>query len=245
VASLVAGFGVVDLVTALAPGPEWESLRMLEAGWGIVFGIVIPIALAAQTRRGGGPVAAVQQLVVLTASLALATLLTTRTREWLLVLALAASTAVVAAVHPARSRVFAAGGTTDRVLAALATLAVVPAAIYAERVAANRRAGVLGDNTLGFEHWTVQSALPICLVLLVALGGRGDRLGLARRAGRYQAAVASSCLRLIEARRQGGARERAERRELDQELQGQARGAQHRRPSSRGRGPHACGRYDR
>ena len=77
VASLVAGFGVIDLVTALAPGPAWESLRMLEAGWGIVFGVLLPIALAVQIRRGGGPVAAVQQLVVVTASLALATLLTT------------------------------------------------------------------------------------------------------------------------------------------------------------------------
>jgi hypothetical protein len=168
-ASLVAGFGVIDLVTALAPGPEWEALQMLEAGWGIVFGVLIPIALVVQLGRGAGPVAAVQQLVVVTASLALATLLTAKTREWLLVLVLAGFTAVVIALHPARSRVFRVGGACDRRLAALAALAAVPAGIYAVRMAANRRAGLIGDDTLGFEHWTVQSALSVCLVLLVAL----------------------------------------------------------------------------
>jgi hypothetical protein len=76
VASLVAGFGVIDLVSALAPGPERVALQMLEAGWGIVFGVLIPLALVVQVGRGAGPVAAVQQLVVVTASLALATLLT-------------------------------------------------------------------------------------------------------------------------------------------------------------------------
>lgn len=168
-ASLVAGFGVIDLVTALAPGPEWEALRMLEAGWGIVFGVLIPVALVVQIGRGAGPVAAVQQLVVVTTSLALATVLTTKAREWLLVLVLAVFTAVVIALHPARSRVFRASGAPDWTLAALAALAAVPAGIYAADMAANRRAGLGGDDTLGFEHWTVQSALPVCLVLLVAL----------------------------------------------------------------------------
>jgi hypothetical protein len=168
-ASLVAGFGVIDLVTALAPGPEWEALRMLEAGWGIVFGLVIPIALALQITRGAGPVAAVQQLVVVTMSLALATLATAKAREWLLVGVLTVFTAVVIALHPARSRVLRAGGSPDRALAALALLAAVPAGVYAARMAANRRHGLIGDDTLGFEHWTVQSALPVCLVLLLAL----------------------------------------------------------------------------
>jgi hypothetical protein len=61
-------------VSALAPGPERVALQMLEAGWGIVFGVLIPLALVVQVGRGAGPVAAVQQLVVVTASLALATL---------------------------------------------------------------------------------------------------------------------------------------------------------------------------
>jgi hypothetical protein len=70
---------------------------------------------------------------------------------------------------PGAARIFAAGSAPDRALAALAALAAVPAVIYAEQMAGNRRAGLPGDNTLGFEHWTVQSALPLCLVLLVAL----------------------------------------------------------------------------
>lgn len=76
VVSLVLNFGIVDLLTAIDPSPEWEPVRMLEAGWGIVFGILLAIPLAAQLRRGGGPVATLQQLIVMTASLAIATLLT-------------------------------------------------------------------------------------------------------------------------------------------------------------------------
>src|SRR3954470_10819488 len=91
--SLVVNFGVIDLATAIAPSPEWEPVRMLEAGWGIVFGVLYPVGFAAQLRRGGGPIATVQQLIAVTASLAIATLLTTKAHEWLLVLFWAAVTA--------------------------------------------------------------------------------------------------------------------------------------------------------
>ena len=83
-ASLVVDFGIVDLLTAVAPSPEWEPVRMLEAGWGIVFGVLLPIGLAAQLRRGGGPVATMQQLAVVTAAMGVATLLTLKAHEWLL-----------------------------------------------------------------------------------------------------------------------------------------------------------------
>ena len=126
-ASLVVNFGIIDLLTAVAPSPEWEPVRMLEAGWGIVFGILLPIGFAAQFRRGGRPVATVQQLVVVTASLALATILTLRAHEWLLVLFWAAMTAAIVALHPARSRAFALPHRADPALAGLAAPAVVPA----------------------------------------------------------------------------------------------------------------------
>lgn len=167
--SLVPNFGIVDLVTAIAPSGEWVPLRMLEAGWAIVFGVLFPVGFAAQLRRGGGPVASVQQLVVLTASLALATLLTTKPHEWLLVAFWAAVTAAVVALHPARSRVVAFGRPADLRLAALAAAALAPAGVYAAQMAAHYRAGLAGDDTNGFEHWTVQSAAAIAIVLLVAL----------------------------------------------------------------------------
>ena len=167
--SLLLNFGIVDLITAIAPGPEWERVRMIEAGWGIVFGILFPIGLAAQLRRGGGPVASVQQLIVITASLAIATLLSLKAREWLLVAFWAAVTAAIAAFHPARRQLLARPRKPDPILATVAALAVVPAAIYATQMAAKHRAGFPGDDTNGFEHWTVQAALPIALVLLVAL----------------------------------------------------------------------------
>ena len=81
----------------------------------------------------------------------------------------AAVTAAVAALHPARAQLLALPRRADPALAGLAALAAVPAALYAAQMAANRRAGLIGDDTNGFEHWAVQAALPIALVLLVAL----------------------------------------------------------------------------
>ena len=168
-ASLVVNFGVIDLLTGVAPSPEWEPVRMLEAGWGIVFGILLPIGFAAQLRRGGGPVATVQQLVVVTAAMGVATLLTLKAHEWLLVLFWVGITAAIVVLYPARSRVFVLPRRADPVLAGLAVLAIVPGAVYAAQMAANHRAGLIGDDTNGFEHWTIQAALPIALVLLVGL----------------------------------------------------------------------------
>jgi hypothetical protein len=167
--SLVPNFGIVDLVTAIAPSGEWVPLRMLEAGWAIVFGVLFPVGLAAQFRRGGGPVATLQQLVVVTGALAVATLLTTKPHEWLLVAFWGAVSAAVIALHPERSRVLALRHGADPLLAALTAIAVVPAAVYAAQMAAKYRGGHPGDDTNGFEHWTVQSAAAIAIVLLVAL----------------------------------------------------------------------------
>ena len=196
----VPNFGIVDLVTAIAPSGERVLLRMLEAGWAIVFGVLFPVGFAAQLRRGGGPVASVQQLVLLTASLALATLLTTKPHEWLLVAFWAAVTAAVVALHPARSRVVAFGRPADLRLAALAAAALAPAGVYAAQMASHDRAGLAGDDTNGFEHWTVQSAAAIAIVLLVALSAIKATAGASpistrspRPAGR--AAIASTAAR--------------------------------------------------
>ena len=167
--SLVLNFGLVDLLTAIDPSPEWEAVRLLEAGWGIVFGILLPIPLAAQLRRGGGPVATLQQLIVVVASLAIGTALTLKAHEWLLVAFWAVVTAAIVALHPARKQLLAHPSKPDPILAVVAALALIPAAVYAAQMAANHRAGLPGDDTNGFQHWTVQAALPIALAGLVAL----------------------------------------------------------------------------
>src|SRR6478752_7459419 len=114
--SLTLNFGIVDLVTAIAPSSEWEPIRLLEGGWGLLFGIVLPIALASQLRRAGSPVASLQQIAVVTLSLAFATILTVRAHEWLLVAALAAITVGIVALHPAPRGVLVAGAGRDRAL---------------------------------------------------------------------------------------------------------------------------------
>ena len=105
----------------------------------------------------------------MTASLAVATLLTLKAHEWLLVLFWAAMTAAIIALHPARSQCSRSPAEPTPYSRAWRRLGLVPAAVYAAQMAANHRAGLIGDDTNGFEHWTVQAALPIALVLLVAL----------------------------------------------------------------------------
>jgi hypothetical protein len=51
--SLVVNFGVIDLATAIAPSPEWEPVRMVEAGWGIAaiaWSALMALAAAQLTR---------------------------------------------------------------------------------------------------------------------------------------------------------------------------------------------------
>jgi hypothetical protein len=58
-------------------------------------------------------------------------------------------------------------------------VAVVPAVDYSWSCARNTGAGVATDNTLGFDHWPAQAALPIAglLIAAVAVGHpRGWRL---------------------------------------------------------------------
>ena len=71
-----------------------------------MFAVVLPLALAAQIRRGGGPIAAAQQIGVVTIAVAIATTLGMNATELPLVLLLALFTAVDVAMLPARSRMF-------------------------------------------------------------------------------------------------------------------------------------------
>ena len=79
--------------------------------------------------------------------LAVATLLTLKAHEWLLVGFWAAVTAAIIALHPARKHVLARPARPDPIIATVAALAVVPAAIYAAQMAAKYRAGFPGDDT--------------------------------------------------------------------------------------------------
>jgi len=178
---VLPGFGLTDL--SVTWDPDWPVV--LEASWGMFM-----------TVLGGGPFLAVAVAPHHTAP-AQATLVVAFTAllvavvaglEWPLLLfvgVLLVEAAVIAALLPARERVLPLARSLSVPLLVVAAVGVVPGVLHAERMfASNRRsAGVLiGDVTMGVDHYAVQGAFALALptlALLAAVWPRGRRfLGL-------------------------------------------------------------------
>lgn len=155
------GFGLPDL--AVTWNPAWAVA--LEAGWGLLFTVFVAAAfvrIAARPRRAAP---AVVQLLCVAAALAVSA---AASREWALVLvALAvAGEAFVVAFAPGREPLTAGGVRMDRPLAVLAGLAALPWLAYAHRMYAANRVGLPEDVTIGIDHYAVQGAVGLVLVVL-------------------------------------------------------------------------------
>jgi hypothetical protein len=179
---ILPGFGLIDL--SVTWDADWPVV--LEASWGVFMTVLVGgsfLAVAVRPTRSA-PAAAVL-------GVALAALLVSSVAglEWPLlgyVGLLAVQVAVLGVLVPARERLQPAAWSVSRPLLVLAALGIVPWLLHAERMlASNRRnAGVLiGDVTMGVDHYAVQGALALALValpLLAACWPRGRRhLGLA------------------------------------------------------------------
>ena len=50
-ASLTINFGLIDLIDGYTGYIDQERNQVLDAGWGLVFGVILPLGLLAQLRR--------------------------------------------------------------------------------------------------------------------------------------------------------------------------------------------------
>ncbi len=164
---VLPGFGAIDL--SVTWSSDWP--QVLEAGWGLYATVLVGAAFALVAVRPRRSRPAVAQLVVATAALAVAAPAADEPGLLWLVAVLAAQTAIVGALsvrvwdaRPA-SRVQATG-----VLLVLAGLGLVPWLAYAlDMWALNREDRSDSDVTLGIDHYSVQGAVGLALVLLPLL----------------------------------------------------------------------------
>ncbi|WP_433334614.1 hypothetical protein [Dactylosporangium sp. CA-139066] len=182
------GFGLIDL--SVTWDPFWAVA--LEAGWGLLFTVFVaaPFVWVAVRPRRAAP--AVVQLLVTAAALAVSAV---ASLEWpLLLVALAVAVeALLVAFVPGREPLAAGGFGLDRPSAALA-VAAAPWLAYANAMyAANRREQPV-DVSIGIDHYAVQGALALGLVLLSATAAVWPR---GRRFIGICAAVAAGYLGLV------------------------------------------------
>ncbi len=174
---VLPGFGLIDL--SVTGDPDWPVV--LEAGWGVfmtvlVGGSFLAVAVAPQRTAPAEAtllVALGTWLVAVVAGL-----------EWpllLLVGVLIVEGGVLAALLPDRERLRPLPVAVSWPLLVVGTLGVVPWLVYAADVLAGSRRGageIIGDVTMGVDHYAVQGALALAipaLALLAAVWPRGRR----------------------------------------------------------------------
>jgi hypothetical protein len=197
-ASLTLNFGLIDLIDGYTGYIDQARNQVLDAGWGLVFGVTLPLGLFAQLRRPERRIAGIQQTAVVALALAISGV--AGEEWWYLALAagITGACAVLLALHPARDTFFARGRQLDPLLVALAAVAAVPCLVYAWRMASAQRRDLPPADAVsnGLHHWTVMTTvglLVVFLVLLAALRTMGWRIP-ALSASIAAAGWAISCL---------------------------------------------------
>ena len=98
-ASLTINFGLIDLIDGYTGYIDQARNQVLDAGWGLVFGVILPLGLLAQLRRPERRIAGIQQTAVVAFALAAAGVAGEEWRYGAFAAGLAALCAVLAAAE--------------------------------------------------------------------------------------------------------------------------------------------------
>jgi hypothetical protein len=177
VASLTINFGLIDLIDGYTGFVDQARNQVLDSGWGLVFGVILPIGLLAQLRRPERRIAGIQQTGVVALALAAAAVLGEAWRYLGLAAGIAGACAVLLTLHPARRTFLARGPRLEPVMLALAAVGALPALVYAGRMASAERRDLPPADAVsnGLHHWTVMTALALLVLMLVLLAGLRTR----------------------------------------------------------------------
>ncbi len=177
---LFPGFGVVDLTVT------WDRAwpRVLEAGWGVFFTVLVGvpfIAVACFMQRAFGPTA---QLCVTVAVLGISAVLAAETGLFVFTIVLAVEVVIACAptVHAMRGDQSLPRIVPHLLLTVVAVAGSGPWLVYAFHMFRLNRRGldVFGeagrglettDITMGIDHYAVQGALGIAIAVLSVLAG--------------------------------------------------------------------------
>jgi hypothetical protein len=170
-ASLTINFGLIDLMDGYTGYIDQARNQVLDAGWGLVFGVILPLGLLAQLRRPERRIAGLQQTAVVALALVMAGVAGEAWRYGAVAAGVAGAAAVLVALHPARATFLARGQDMDVVMLALAAVAAVPALGYAWRMASAQRQDLPPADAVsnGLHHWSVMTAFALLVPLLMLL----------------------------------------------------------------------------
>ena len=170
-ASLTIDYGLIDLIDGYSGYIDQARNQVLDAGWGLVFGVVIPFGLLAQLRRPERRIAGIQQVAVVALALGMAGVAGEAWRYVALAAGVAGVGALLVALHPARATFLARGQHLDVVMLVLVAVAAVPSLGYAWRMASAQRHNLPPADAVsnGLHHWSVMTALALLVPLLVLL----------------------------------------------------------------------------
>jgi len=197
VASLTINFGVIDLVDGFTGYIDQERNQVLDAGWGAVFGVVLPLGLLALLRRPERRIAGVQQTAVVGLALAVAGAAGESWRYLALAAGVAGVSAVLLALHPERKTFGVPGRHPDRTMLVLAAVAAGPSLVYVWRMTSAQRRDLPPTDAVsnGLHHWTVMAALALLVLLLVLLAALRTRVLVASIGPMTSEALAEQGLR--------------------------------------------------
>ena len=126
-ASLTINFGLIDLIDGYTGFVDQARNQVLDAGWGLIFGVILPIGLLAQLRRPDRRIAGIQQTGIVALALAAAAVLGEAWRYLALAGGIAGACALLLALHPARRTFLERGRRLEPLMLALAAVGVLPA----------------------------------------------------------------------------------------------------------------------
>jgi len=160
-------FGVQDFLTPLVEGEDFAAHYLIETGWGLTYLVLVAVPLATLAVRPGRVVALVQVGLV-GAALAVGALLAGSQQHLLPAGGVMLTAVVLAWLGRARSPMARTRrwGRPAPVTGLLAGVAVLPAAAYAWDMA---RSTENPEETWGLDHYPVQAAFAVAVVLVALL----------------------------------------------------------------------------
>jgi hypothetical protein len=162
-------YGLIDLL-AFAQGEQFHAALLLSTGWGLVFLFLVAAPLVALSVRASAvSPSALAQVALVGAAVAAAAALSSSPRHLFVSAGLIATVAVLAVLARDHPWDVVRTWRWSTAPGALVILAVAPCCAYAWTSARTTGGAQLTDDTWGLDHWPVQAALPLALLLISAL----------------------------------------------------------------------------
>lgn len=168
-------YGLTDLL-AFAQGPDFHATVLLSTGWGLLFLFLVAAPLLAVAVRPAAVTPAALGLVSAVAVAVAAGSAVSGSAEHLVVATgLVATVGVLAASGGGLRSGWPLDWRPSALPVAIVVLAVVPSLVYSWRSARATGSNPVADDTWGLDHWPIQAALPIALLLGATLAAGHPR----------------------------------------------------------------------